>query len=146
MVIFIIIFQCLYFLQTAGLFATSRMVYLIPQTYMPLYFIDTLEMDRVMPFIHNLITSTLYVCTCNLSLNVIFPLQSSIAKGPLILLVTSFITTFAIKWVNKVLGEKVTHCGHFLCIVSVHDIHSYAVMLYSLTKYMVVNEYHPIHR
>ena len=38
---------------------------------------------------------------------VLLSLQTSVAKGPLILLITSFLTTFSVKYINRVLREKV---------------------------------------
>lgn len=69
---------------------------------MPLFFIDTLNMDRVSSKMLNLHLKCLNV-SCNMYM------QASIAKGPLILLITSLLATFLLtmKCIRRICGDKV---------------------------------------
>ena len=97
-------------IQVICAFVSARAIVILSQTYIPLYLIETLGMDRVSEYI-----VCMYVCGARhlfiswWTHSLIF-LQASIAKGPLILFISSFFTTLIMKQLNKVLGDEVSDC------------------------------------
>ncbi|CAI7994339.1 Major facilitator superfamily domain-containing protein 12 [Geodia barretti] len=63
-----------FFLAMCG-FVSARIIFIVPQTYLPIYLTDTLQLNK-----------------------------KSVATGPLVLYVTAFVTTFAVKQVTKKMG------------------------------------------
>lgn len=88
------------------MFICGRVTVIIPQSYLPFYFTETLNMNKVMDFMSYWISVALSLMllleTCSS-----LAMQISLAIGPLVLFISSGIFSFIVKEINKRLKEKV---------------------------------------
>lgn len=82
--------------QVAVIYMCTRLIVNVTQVYVPLYTLEVVDLDRVS---HQIFCANFVVILH----------QSSVAKATLVIYVSGFLATFAVKYINKYLGRYVRY-------------------------------------
>ena len=97
-------------------FFVSKLVTVIPLAYIPLYFLETLQMNKVCipPLLLYSCSHMQSIIIINMFYPILINMQTSIATGPLVLFIVSGVLTPFVKIIYKYVGIKVSKSLHTL--------------------------------